>query len=95
MNLRESVLDAIVDDSESIIQIKNYLNYLGIPFTEKLLIDLILQLLNESTIRIVYPPNSTVHDNEKADDITIADYWFELTEKGHKEWENINRPTEV
>ncbi len=89
MNLRESILDAIVDDSESIVQIKNYLNYLEIPYTDELLKDSILELLNESVIKIVYPPNRNIIDVTKANNIAIIDYWFELTEKGREEWNII------
>jgi len=89
MNLRQSILDALVDDSESIVQIKNYLKYYNVSYTDVLLKEIIIRLLDESLIKIIYPPNSNAMDIVKADSHTITDYWFKLTEKGYKEWNNI------
>jgi len=89
MNLRQSILDALVDDSESIVQIKNYLKYYRVSHTDEALRETILELLNESVIKIKYPPNSSIIDIVNADSLIIRDYWFKLTEKGYEEWNNI------
>lgn len=62
MNLLQSVLDALVDDSESMVQIRNYLKYYKVSYADDSLKEIILRLLDESKIVIVYPPDSNIAD---------------------------------
>lgn len=89
MNLRQSVLDALVDDSESMVQIRNYLKYYKVSYADDSLKEIILRLLDESKIVIAYPPDSNITDFINAGTYEITDYWFKLTEKGYEEWNNI------
>jgi hypothetical protein len=44
-------------------------------------------LLGEEKNKIVFPKNTTIESLISYDD--ISELWFELTEKGRKEWETI------
>ncbi|MDQ2085525.1 hypothetical protein RBH29_03640 [Herbivorax sp. ANBcel31] len=87
MNAREGILDALVDGGESIVQIKEYLDYLSINIDKDKLINEIKLLFRQRKIRIEYPPE--VKDITELDSLKIEDYWFELTEEGWAEWNLI------
>jgi hypothetical protein len=89
MNLREAVLDALVDDGESIRQISEYLQYLKIDNSSETIVNVVISLMNEQLIRIVYPHNKTMDNFVNADNEGKLEFWFELTECGHKEWKKI------
>lgn len=75
MNIREAILDALIDGGESIIQIQEYMNYLGLNIDREKLIRIIETLFNQGKIYIEYP-------HEEIDELDIAkieDYWFGLT----------------
>jgi hypothetical protein len=90
ISLREGILDALVDDGESIVQIEGALKYLEIPFERQLLKKIIVELLNESLIEIAYPLKKNIIDFFSSNGETIEDYWFELTKKGYAEWQKID-----
>jgi len=85
--LREGIMDALVDDGESIVQIEEFLKYIKFPSERQQLKKIIIELLNESLIEIAYPPKKNVIDFANSNDETIEDYWFELTKKGYTEWQ--------
>lgn len=87
MNLREAILDALVDDLESIIQIEEYCIYLKHDVKRKVILSEIKSLLECNLIKIGYP-----YDAEEIEDANIEDYWFELTDLGKQEWEKIPDP---
>ena len=86
MILREAILDALADGGESIVQIREYLEYLNILSTAEDLIKLLDCLLKEKKIRIAYPQNIKV---ESLPCDIVNDFWFELTDMGRCEWEQI------
>ena len=88
--LREGILDALVDDGESIVQIEQFFEYINVTVERQLLKKIIIELLNESLIEIAYPNNKSVVDFTNSNDETIEDYWFELTKKGYTEWQKID-----
>ena len=55
MTLREAILDALIDDGESIIQISEYLNFLGIVFSREDVIKMLDVLFIEEKLKVVYP----------------------------------------
>lgn len=57
MNIREAILDALADGGESIIQIQEYLNYLGLNIDKEKLFNEIATLLKQGKIYIEYPPD--------------------------------------
>jgi hypothetical protein len=87
MNLKEAILDALVDDGETIIQIREYINYLGINTQFNRIIDSLNNLYVEGKIKVVYPPNFNDESLESIDD--LEELWFELTPIGKREWEKI------
>jgi len=91
MNLREGILDALVDDGESIVQIVEYLNYLKIKFDTVQVIKQLEQLLIEEKIRIEYPPDSK--GLQQINRNKVGDYWFELNQIGREEWGKIDQPS--
>ncbi|PKM50395.1 MAG: hypothetical protein CVV02_11495 [Firmicutes bacterium HGW-Firmicutes-7] len=87
LELREGILDALVDDDESIVQIEEYLTYLKIDFSRTSVLELLQQLLDENKIKIEYPPEFKTL--KKLNISNLEEYWFELTQEGHKEWGKI------
>lgn len=90
MNIKEGILDALIDDGESIIQVEEYLSYLGIEFKREMVKQTLVEFLKECLVEISYPLNKSMIDFECSQGETIEDFWFELTEKGRKEWEKID-----
>jgi hypothetical protein len=84
--LREAILDALADDGESIVQVREYLKYLNILSTAEDVIELLDCLLKEKKIRIAYPQNIKVESLHCG---MVNDFWFELTDMGRCEWEKI------
>lgn len=92
MNIIEGILDSLADGGESIIQISEYLTYLGINVEGNVLIATILELIDAEKIIVEYPKEER---GRKSIDITqIEDYWFELTSEGRKDWNNIEENSE-
>lgn len=89
MTLREAILDALADDGESIVQILGYLKHLGYIENSKTLKYILENLLEESIIMIVYPPNKTITDFKVLKGMNVEDFWFEMTPKGYREWQKI------
>lgn len=87
MDIREAILDALVDGAESIIQIQEYLSYLGLSVNRETLFAEMATLLKQGKIYIEYPPEAKGTDELNIAD--IEDYWFELTPEGRSEWNNI------
>ncbi len=87
MNMREGILDALVDEGETIIQILEYLNFLKLNPDKEGVIHEIVSLLKEGKIYIKYPPE--LEDYTIINLSIIEDYWFELTQDGRSEWESI------
>ncbi|MTI49371.1 hypothetical protein [Sporosalibacterium faouarense] len=87
MNIREGILDSLADGGESIIQIEEYLIFLGIHSFRYDIINELKTLLRQNKIYIEYPPSAKGINEIKLD--SIKEYWFELTEAGRAEWENI------
>jgi len=87
MNLREAILDALADEGESIVQIKEYVRYLKIPAKSNEIKEMLNDLYINNKIKIVYPNdlNLTNITNYK----NIKDLWFEMTEDGRLEWDKI------
>jgi|LSQX01.2.fsa_nt_gb hypothetical protein len=88
MTLREAILDALIDDGESIIQIKEYLNYLGLESTEVEIIEILNNLFIEGQVKVAYP-RKFKEKSLKEFKGEITELWFELTTKGRKEWSDI------
>jgi hypothetical protein len=87
MNMKEAILDALVDDGETIIQICEYINYLGILAKFNTIKDTLNDLYVEGKIKVVYPPNFKEKSLKSIDD--LEELWFELTPIGKIEWEKI------
>jgi hypothetical protein len=87
MTLREAILDAVVDDTESIVQISEYLKFLSIDFLKKDVIELLDVLINEGKLRIAYP--SGFKEKSLLFYNGIDELWFEITKEGLIEWNNI------
>ena len=87
MTFREEILNALVDDDESIIQIENWFNYSNVKFNRPDVIKLLQQLLVEERIEIRYP-YADIGKHELNID-RIEDYWFGLTKAGKEEWDKI------
>lgn len=87
MEIVEGILDSLADGGESIIQISQYLEFLGIKLDRKQLFNYIQELLRQGKIFIEYPPQS---ENTKVVDLSnIEDYWFNMTEEGRRDWDSI------
>jgi hypothetical protein len=89
MSLVEGILDSLKDDGESITQIKEYLDYIGIPYNKKLLKSSLIQLLRESLIKVEFPQDYSLPEVENVSEEEFSNYWFELTDAGIKEWDKI------
>lgn len=89
MNFRDAILDALVDDGESIKQISEYLQYLGIAHSTEMIENMISKLLNEQLVKVSYPKDKTVGDFLIANEKERLEFWFELTEYGLEEWDKI------
>lgn len=89
LSLEQGILDILVDDDESIIQIEKGLINLGIDFDRESVKRKITELLKSLSVQIYYPPNKTINDFWEAKDDTIGDFWFKLTSKGKSEWESL------
>lgn len=87
MTLREAILDALIDDGESIIQISEYLNFLDIVFSRKDIIEMLNVLFIEEKLKVAYPKDFKVESLISYNE--IDELWFELTEKGRDEWNDI------
>ena len=87
MNIREGILDALADGGESIIQIHQYLAYLHFDIDRAILIDEVIMLHKQGKIYVVFPFEATYAD--ELDLNIIEDYWFEMTQEGRSEWDNI------
>lgn len=88
--LRDMILDALKDDSESIVQIKEYINYLKMNYDVDAIVEELVKLLEEEFIEIVYPNGTSITELRNATKENITDYWFGLTSKGEQEWSLIN-----
>ena len=88
MTLREAILDALIDDGESIIQISEYLNFLGFESTESEIIETLNNLYIGGQMKVVYP-REFKEKSLKEFKGEIRELWFELTTKGKKEWSDI------
>lgn len=88
MTLREAILDALIDDRESIIQISEYLNFLGFESTESEIIETLNNLYIEGQVKVIYPREFKEKSLKKFKG-EIRELWFELTTKGKKEWSDI------
>ena len=88
MTLREAILDALIDDGESIIQVSEYLNYLGFEATESEIIEILNNLFIEGQVKVAYPRE---FGEKSLREFTgeIRELWFELTAKGKEEWDTI------
>jgi len=78
MTLKEMILDSLADDYESIIQIKNYLEYRGFKEDINKTQELINHLLSEMLIYI----NNEI--SNETDGI-----WYGMTAKGREMWNKI------
>ncbi len=87
--LREVVLNALVDDDESIVQIEKEVIKMGVKYNIESLKETIKELLIDSEIVIRYPPNKGIDDLINSDFESIKYFWFGLTLKGYEEWGNI------
>lgn len=87
MNLREGILDALVDGGESIVQIFEYMKHLGIPSDRAGILLEINQLLEQGAIRIEYPIDIDKIMIDEGDE--VENYWFGLTQKGRSDWSAI------
>lgn len=90
MTLRECVLDALADDSESIIQIEGYFKHTSYSVTREEVKNIIIDLLQEEMIFIEEPANKTIVEVINSDDESITDFWFDRTQKGIEEWNKID-----
>lgn len=88
LKLREAILDALVDDPESIIQIYEYTSYLGMNVSRDQILEILNDLLIERRIKVVDPKN--FNGNSLKALINIEDLWFDLTETGKIEWDAID-----
>jgi len=84
------ILDALKDDSESIVQITEYIKYLKMSYSMDAIIEELAKLLEEDFIEIVYPNGITITELRNATNKNITDFWFGLTSKGEHEWSLIN-----
>lgn len=87
--MREAVLNILVDDDETCVQIENELIKIGINYNMDSLRKVIKDLLLGSEIIIRYPPNKSIVDFIDSDAESIKNFWFGLTSKGYEEWDNI------
>jgi hypothetical protein len=90
MTLHECVLDALADDSESIVQIEGYFKHTSYSVTQKEVKNIIIDLLQKEMIFIVEPPDKTINDFINSDEETITDFWFDRTKKGVDIWKGID-----
>ena len=84
MNLHEGILDALIDEGESIIQIEKYLKYLKFNVTREDLTSELASLLDQQQIMIEYPLD--YKDIIDLNPLNIEEYWFGLTNIGRSEW---------
>jgi hypothetical protein len=89
ITMREAILNSLVDDDESIVQIESELIKNGVSYNMDSLKKAIKELLLVSEIIIRYPPNKSIDDFINSDAVSIKNFWFGLTLKGYKEWDNI------
>lgn len=88
MTLQEAILDALVDDAESIVQISEYLKFLNLESAEAEIIEELSSMLAEKKINVAYP-NDFEEKSLKDYNGSVTELWFELTEKGKAEWNDI------
>lgn len=94
--LQFEILNILADDGENIVQIKHLLSYFNIEFSREKIKKCLNELLDKSLRHTVYPRDSSnsyfiklsYHNKE------VEDYWFEMTEKGHKLWERTKFKSE-
>jgi hypothetical protein len=87
LNLRQGIIDILVEDDENIEQIEKGLIDLGLSYDREAVRKTLLELGNDLSINVSYPPNTTINNFWEADDSTIKDFWFEVTSKGKAEWD--------
>jgi hypothetical protein len=84
LHLRREILDVLIDDGESILQIEKYFDHFNIEFDKANVIRLLEQLLAEQKIKIQFPTED--RGKHELNIEKVEDYWFELTETGKEEW---------
>jgi hypothetical protein len=89
ISLLDGILDSLADDGESIIQIEQYLNYLGVLYNRVSVKMSLIELLNKKLIYIAYAEGCNVPHIDISNDFDIEDYWFELTKAGKEEQAKI------
>jgi hypothetical protein len=89
ISLHDGILDSLADDGESIIQIEQYLSYLGVLYNRVSVKKSLIELLNKNLIYIAYTEGCKVAHIEISNDFDIEDYWFELTKAGKDEQAKI------
>ena len=82
------VLNALADGTESIVQFQQqYKSFLNRDIARNLIISEIKSLLEIGLIKIVYPADTEILEEDK-----IEDFWFELTELGEQEQKTMPFP---
>ena len=75
MDIKIAILDSLIDDDETIVQIQNYLRFLKIYVGLDDISCLIKSMLEEKLVSI----NEDISDNDFV--------WYKISEKGKEFWE--------
>lgn len=93
MTLREEILDSLADCPRTISLIEQYFKVCKVSFPRNEIFTTIYELLDDESIYIWSPKNSTPHDfknTEKDNTDAIDEFWFDLSEKGRTEQQAID-----
>ncbi|MGE5415674.1 MAG: hypothetical protein ACM3UZ_02700 [Acidobacteriota bacterium] len=89
MNLREGILDALVEERDNVSKVERFLDFMRFEHTRESLIDALTDLLMQGTIEIIHPSNVDIMVQSPLDEKMLNEIKLELTEKGRMEWEAI------
>jgi len=87
MNNKEIILDCLADDCESIVQIENWFDYLGISIERIEIVILIQGMIFDKIIEVA--DSSILPKDDCINMAEIEGYWFRMTQKGRNIWEAI------
>jgi hypothetical protein len=97
ISLLDEILNTLADDGENIVQIEIQLGHFQIPYTREQIKSCIDEMLDKDMVCIEYPYRATVNEFKSLmwDDNCVEDYWFRMTDKGRKYWEDVEFEEDV
>lgn len=75
MDIKIAILDSLIDDDETIVQIQNYLRFLKIHYSLDDISLILKSMIEEGLV--------SINENISDDDFV----WYKISEKGKEFWE--------